>query len=92
MISFRAGDLAWTNVLTVAGQRRTCTGFAFEPSHPGVKAPKKHYSIELILVNQFMIVKDFHGMVENKKAFHSEGFLELISCSFFDTTSSFGSH
>ena len=22
--------------LTVAGQRRTCTGFAFEPYHPGV--------------------------------------------------------
>jgi hypothetical protein len=92
VISFQVGDLAWTYVLTVAGQRRTCTGFAFEPSHPGVKAPKKHYSIGLILVNQSMIVKDFHGKIENIKAFRMEGFLELISCSFFDTASSFGSH
>ncbi len=41
----RAGDLTCQSRrhrrdrLTVAGQRRTYTGFAFQPAHPGVKAP-----------------------------------------------------
>lgn len=35
--------------LTVAGQRRTCTGFAFKPSHPGGKAPEKQMFICLKL-------------------------------------------
>jgi hypothetical protein len=38
-----AGVLAWIEILTVAGQRRTLflhTGFAVRPAHPGVQAPK----------------------------------------------------
>lgn len=37
----RAGGLTCRHLrqLTVAGQCRTCTGFAIEPSHPGEKAP-----------------------------------------------------
>ena len=33
--------------VTVAGQRRTCTGFAFQPSHPGVGAPQSFTNIRL---------------------------------------------
>lgn len=57
MNSFQAGDLAWISILTVAGQRRTCTGFAFKPTHPGVKAPEKHYSIDVILAMKWDGVK-----------------------------------
>lgn len=43
----KAGDLTYSAnplgdqfvEITVAGQCRTCTGFAFQPSHPGVEAP-----------------------------------------------------
>jgi len=38
-----AGVLAWIEILTVAGQRRTYllyTGFAVRPAHPGVQAPE----------------------------------------------------
>jgi len=35
----KAGGLTCSEELTVAEQRRTCTGFAIEPSHPGEKAP-----------------------------------------------------
>jgi hypothetical protein len=32
--------LSTISCFTVAGQRRTCTGFAFKPSHPGEGAPE----------------------------------------------------
>jgi hypothetical protein len=42
-VSFSSGNLPETKEFlgwfTVAGQRRTLTGFAFNPSHPGGKAP-----------------------------------------------------
>jgi hypothetical protein len=39
--------------ITVAGQRRTFTGFAFKPSHPGGRAPDLHlYSIDAVIVQQ----------------------------------------
>ena len=38
--------------VTVAGQRRTFTGFAFQPAHPGVQAPWP---------NLGLIVSDFRG-------------------------------
>jgi hypothetical protein len=44
----RYGRATWLAIpevsgwLTVAGQHRTCTGFAFEPFYPGIKAPNWH--------------------------------------------------
>ena len=46
MEQIKAGGLTWVGHvsnaaynLTVAGQCRTCTGFAIGPSHPGEEAP-----------------------------------------------------
>lgn len=46
-----AGVLAWIEILTVAGQRRTLflhTGFAVRPAHPGVQAPNWLYVLNLL--------------------------------------------
>jgi hypothetical protein len=46
LLSASSGQLVFqqppstTHCFTVAGQRRTCTGFAFKPSHPGEWAPE----------------------------------------------------
>lgn len=57
-----AGVLAWIEILTVAGQRRTLsvhTGFAVRPAHPGVQAPEWSgiiLSISYGSVNYFSIL------------------------------------
>ena len=52
------GRATWLGpeALTVAGQHRTCTGFAFEPSHPGERHPAG-YLIDLIVKVQPSEVK-----------------------------------
>ena len=44
-------DLAWAEdmrlTLTVAGQRRTLTGFAFKPGYPDLRVPLLGFHIQL---------------------------------------------
>jgi len=62
--------------LTVARQRRTCTGFAFEHSHPGDDAPGRSYEVVMVIVcAQRWNVKSgtIHGRDDDKNPPHKAG-------------------